>query len=871
MVSVKLKAWILSLAVAFSATTAWADFVCDAEINRTSVARGGELVLTVSARGDVGWTPDFQLPNIADVRVYAGGSNQSMSVVNGKSETSVVKTYYLKVDAATDFTVGPIVIAAQGFRCTTDPLPIKVTAAVVNPPPANTGNRAAKPDREVPQPKNSTAGTPGDDIFVTLEADYNEAWVGQQIVLSFRYWRRVQPWNNPSYEAPRTEGFWREDLGAERNYRKVLHGRAYNVTEIRYAIFPTRIGELVVEPAELKFAQGVFDRFFQTKRGRRGPTSLRTDPVKIQVKELPKPHPANYSGIVASQLDLVSRVDRNVVPRGEAVGLKVQLTADGFLKGFRNLDIESPETTQLHDAGESFRTSVENDRLVGRLAWEKVIVPNVEGVVNLAAVKLVWFNTVKGAFEVARTADWDLTVTPSDLPLAGDDESGFLRSEVARLGDDLAFIHQVPKKLKRGAGVFTGHPIWWLLFVAPALALVAYRFLLNRRDAQHRDPAGRRRRGALAAAQIQLGVDGADRMNAIARAIQGFVADSQDYPVASVGSEDVLDYCESLGQVGTGRRLVDIMSICDAARFGKAHSQESEALAAEVGELLDGLAATRTHPDKVKAGLAKDTTTLALALGLSLLGAALLLPTSAIQAEESPGADPVRLLAEGNQAYTDADVETAVAKYLAVREMGVNDPVLHFNLGNAYARQGQLGQAVACYLRAQRLAPRDSEVRANLAWVRRHIADLELVEEPLPLFIAELATVVRALSLNQWGFFCLLSVWILCSLVAWGWYRGEVNPVLRRWQLSVLAMSLFVMATTGGHWYFSEVRQSAVVVVPEVVVRSGPAENFPALFAIHDGLTLSIVDKRQDWVRVGLGGDWQGWVPESSLVPVRQP
>ena len=73
-----------------------------------------------------------------------------------------------------------------------------------------------------------------------MAVDKSDVWVGQQVVLSFQFWRRVQPWSNPSYTAPRTEGFWREDLGPERSFRDVHKGQVYSVTEVRYALFPTR-------------------------------------------------------------------------------------------------------------------------------------------------------------------------------------------------------------------------------------------------------------------------------------------------------------------------------------------------------------------------------------------------------------------------------------------------------------------------------------------------------------------------------------------------------------------------------------------------------------------------------------------------------
>jgi len=866
----KLAGLILTVALCLAAVPVQAEFTCEASVNRGSVPRGGEVVLTVAARGDVGWSPEFKLPDLPNIRLYAGGTNQSMSVVNGVSETSVVRTYYLKIDTDDNFTIGPVNIVSSKGDCATEPITIKVTAAPNNAnqvPPANSGNRTPR-DRGTPLPPagaNAT-GQPGEDIFVTLTADHTDAWVGQQIVLTFSYWRRVQPWNNPSYTPPRSEGFWREDLGSERNYRKVLNGRAYNVTEIRYAVFPTRVGDLVIEPAELTFPEGVFDRFFQTRRTRRGPSVLRTDEVIVHVKELPTPQARNYSGIVASGLKLTSQVDRDSVPRGEAIGLKVLLSADGFLKGFGGLDIPVPALTRLHDAGESFQTSQENDRLMGKIAVEKVIVPEQEGELLIPPVELVWFDTSVGQYKTERTASWPVTVVASNLPRAGTDASGFLRSEIARLGEDLAFIHPVPRALSRRAGPLTGGLRWWLLLLMPALLLLGYRLFLERIAAARRDPAGRRLRGALVSAQTQLASGEGDRMSAIAQAVCGYVADCSDRPLAAIGPREVQDHCRSVGMAETGQRLTEVLAECDAARYGRADPRSTGQLATEAAELLAEVDARR------RAGRSAATGT-PMALLVPILTASLVLSGATASADqtpgERPGADPVRLVAEGNQAYTEGLLEDAAARYEQALDAGVNDPVLHFNLGNTHARSGELGQAVASYLRAQRLAPRDRDVRANLAWVRRHIRDLELSEESLPLFIAQFVALVRALTLDQWGLLLVGLVWVVAALLAWSWYREEVTPMLRRLLLGGAAALVVVAAITVGRWYVEQVRESAVVVVAEAVVRSGPAANFSALFEVHDGLTLTIAGRREGWVRVGLGGNWEGWLPEESVVPVR--
>ncbi len=84
---------------------------------------------------------------------------------------------------------------------------------------------------------------------------------------------------------------------------------------------------------------------------------------------------------------------------------------------------------------------------------------------------------------------------------------------------------------------------------------------------------------------------------------------------------------------------------------------------------------------------------------------------------------------------------------------------------------------------------------------------------------------------------------------------------------ALLAVALVVTST---RWYEEQVRDTAVVVAEEVEVRGGPATSFPVVFRIHDGLALAIRGEREGWVRIGLGGDWVGWVPDGSLERVRR-
>jgi hypothetical protein len=195
---------------------------------------------------------------------------------------------------------------------------------------------------------------------------------------------------------------------------------------------------------------------------------------------------------------------------------------------------------------------------------------------------------------------------------------------------------------------------------------------------------------------------------------------------------------------------------------------------------------------------------------------------------------------------------------------------VHYNLGNAHARAGELGLAIASYQRALRLEPRDGDARRNLAWVRSHTRDLELAGGGLPPVVAQLDAVAHRLTIDEWAAVLVTLAWLVAGLVAWSWRRGWLAAWPRRLLLALAGLSVLVAVVLATRWYEERVVDTAVVIVEEAEVRSGPATTFPIVFRVHDGLTLAIRGERDGWARIGLGGDWVGWVPAGTLERVRE-
>jgi len=202
----------------------------------------------------------------------------------------------------------------------------------------------------------------------------------------------------------------------------------------------------------------------------------------------------------------------------------------------------------------------------------------------------------------------------------------------------------------------------------------------------------------------------------------------------------------------------------------------------------------------------------------------------------------------------DADAGTGTGTETETR---YSAPAL-YNGGNAYARAGKPGLAILNYERARLLAPNDSDIEANLRYVRE---SARLPAEPPSAFAHAVAFMPP-------------------TVVAW---LGVVGVVL--WGASALAARLRVgrrgwrrAALLGGMALVGWTAASAVVVWPRVheavvVASSAPVRVAPVpmgdpLFTLPEAQTVTITARHEDFVLIQTRTGRTGWVLRANLAPV---
>ena len=228
--------------------------------------------------------------------------------------------------------------------------------------------------------------------------------------------------------------------------------------------------------------------------------------------------------------------------------------------------------------------------------------------------------------------------------------------------------------------------------------------------------------------------------------------------------------------------------------------------------------------------------------------------------------DQAVAVARENPAQAAQRYRQAVAGFQALRDAGLRNSALEYNLGNAYFRLGDLGQAILHYCRATRLAPGDERLTANLRYARNRI-------EP---FIAPSGQSRLAQQLLFWHYNTSVQqrFWALVVLAAIGW------PLLLLWLrwrrrallvTGLIAVALALVTAASVRWQLEdEARYPAAVVVTKEPLRLGRGEGSDLALQqpLGPGVECRILQQRGEWVEVRLRNDQTGWLPESAVARV---
>jgi tetratricopeptide (TPR) repeat protein len=229
--------------------------------------------------------------------------------------------------------------------------------------------------------------------------------------------------------------------------------------------------------------------------------------------------------------------------------------------------------------------------------------------------------------------------------------------------------------------------------------------------------------------------------------------------------------------------------------------------------------------------------------------------TPRLQAASAPDA-----LERPNQLYERGKFAEAAVAYEELIRSGSASPALFFNLGNAHFKAGHLGYALLNYHRAEELAPRDPDIRANLQFVRNSVPGANL--RPASRWVRWLPR----LTLNEAAFVAAIAFWVWLGLLTLRQLRPTTRRPLRAATVLAGLLTVILVAFTAANWHLRRAVLTAIVVVPEATVHHGPLDESPSAFSVRDGFELEATDTKGDWLQVTDAARRIGWLKQEHAV-----
>lgn len=236
------------------------------------------------------------------------------------------------------------------------------------------------------------------------------------------------------------------------------------------------------------------------------------------------------------------------------------------------------------------------------------------------------------------------------------------------------------------------------------------------------------------------------------------------------------------------------------------------------------------------------------------------------------------------KAYKDGKYAEAAALYGEIaKEKGVSAALLA-NMGNAYAKAGDYGQAFLCYERSLYLDPSDKSVRNNRAYILSKIEDgnkanakgknISVVADE-PSFFAKLRHyITHSHTSNTWAIWGGISFVLLCACVALYIFRQEV--LLKKIGF-FSAIGLVVLCICFMSFSFASARacqahNQGVITGFKVTLLTEPFSSAKASGTpLERGTKLDVLETETDqngkveWYKVRLNSEFAGWIPASEF------
>ena len=288
------------------------------------------------------------------------------------------------------------------------------------------------------------------DVFISAEIDKDEAYLGEQITIIYKLYKKVEISLEP-FQVPEFSGFWTEELYRPNQikFKKVdLNGVRYDVgTLYKVAVFPISGTNHLIKPLVVKVQvqkkrsrrkrDPFFDPFFNSFFTETETKILRSPEREINIKKFPEPRPGGFTGAVG-KFKISTSIDRDSTYVNEAITFRVNVDGTGNLGLFTLPKFKFSDQLDQFPPKENFKKNVFRDALSGSMSWDYILVPRISGKISIPPIVMTYFDPIKEKWQRISSRATNIPVIKSNT--LAFDNNGLSKKEVKLLSKDINYI-----------------------------------------------------------------------------------------------------------------------------------------------------------------------------------------------------------------------------------------------------------------------------------------------------------------------------------------------------------------------------------------------------------------------------------------------
>ena len=271
------------------------------------------------------------------------------------------------------------------------------------------GASQSKPQIITVKPSKKKPAKAARDFYIEATATPKNPYVQQEVKFTFRVFMGKRISGNIS--PPKLNGnAIIEPLGKAKEYQKKKAGKAYQVYEHSYMIYPQKSGQMSILPLVLKGS------YVQNRR--KHSVNSKSSKIQLNVRAVPAAFTGGY-WLPAEKLDLSQSWsgDLSEWRRGEARTRTVHMRAKGLLAN-QLPEITLPKIDDFNSYANqriAKRNKTHSQGFIGEHTQEIVVIPANSGDYILSGIKVPWWNIKTDQMEYATLDDMQIHIQEAAL------------------------------------------------------------------------------------------------------------------------------------------------------------------------------------------------------------------------------------------------------------------------------------------------------------------------------------------------------------------------------------------------------------------------------------------------------------------------